>query len=253
MSRTKEQREAYYLSACAAHKALMKFYPLTIESLDGEEWEDIPDYEGLYQVSNFGRVKSTNHRKTHILKPVPASNGYLQFCLSKKNVHKPAYVARLVAQAFIPNLDNKPQVNHIDGHPMNNHVSNLEWATQAENQQHAFKIGLQLGQSGENNPRAKLTNEQVIHIRENPNNLTQYELAKLFNVKQSIISCIQLGKSYKHVEGTLRKPIVHLTAEQQSEIRRLYKPYSREFSTRALAKKFGCKPTTIWLIIHEEN
>lgn len=106
-----------------------------------EEWKDIPGYEGLYQVSNLGRVKSLArqyqtgaHNVTIslpevILKTKVRRTGYSLVTLNKDGVPKDAYVHRLVAQNFLANDDNLPYVNHKDGNPRNNHVENLEWCT----------------------------------------------------------------------------------------------------------------------------
>lgn len=120
--------------------------------MENEIFKDIKGYEGLYAVSNYGRVKSLpkqvfNHngffyRKEKIIKPGKDTKGYLRIsvCLNgKQHTYK---IHRLVAQAFIPNPENKPQVNHIDGNKQNNHVENLEWCTNQENQDHAWKNGL---------------------------------------------------------------------------------------------------------------
>lgn len=124
-----------------------------------EQWRPVPDFEGLYEVSNTGSVRSID-------RVVVAKNGAVKklkgkelfFTISKidKNNHMPrarvqlwkdnqAYlkgVHRLVALAFIPNPENKPTVNHIDGNPLNNNIENLEWATYSENQLHAVRTGL---------------------------------------------------------------------------------------------------------------
>ena len=94
-----------------------------------EEWKDIKGYEGLYQVSNLGRVKSlsnTNTRKEKILKPIYHAR-YYQITLSKNNIRIQYRVHRLVAEAFIPNPDGLPIINHKDENPLNNNVDNLEW------------------------------------------------------------------------------------------------------------------------------
>ena len=101
-----------------------------------ENWIDIEGYEGVYQVSNLGRVKSLNyHRsgKEKIMTPNLTKKGYLRIRLMSNGKTERYLVHRLVAQAFIPNHQNKPQVNHIDGNPSNNCVDNLEWCTNKEN------------------------------------------------------------------------------------------------------------------------
>ena len=98
-----------------------------------EIWKDIKDYEGLYQVSNFGKVKSIKFGKERILKPVTDRHGYLLVSLWKNNKQKTYKVHRLVAEAFIPNLYNLPQVNHKDENPLNNNVNNLAWCNSKYN------------------------------------------------------------------------------------------------------------------------
>lgn len=104
-----------------------------------EKWKDIPNYEGLYQVSNFGRVKSFRKstkfgcQSEYILKPNVASHGYAEVTLYDKAVRHKFLLHRLVASVFIPNPDNLPQINHKDENPLNNAVSNLEWCTAAYN------------------------------------------------------------------------------------------------------------------------
>lgn len=96
-----------------------------------EVWKDIEGYEGLYQVSNLGRVKNVN--KNIIKKSTELSRGYLRIGLNKHGKTKKFYPHRLVAQAFIPNPKNKPCVNHKDCNPKNNCVDNLEWCTHKYN------------------------------------------------------------------------------------------------------------------------
>lgn len=108
-----------------------------------EVWKDIAGFEGLYQVSNLGRVKSLprngTHKHPHILHPTTSSK-YALYRLSKKD--KPYYRKghRLVAEAFIPNPENKREVNHIDGNKLNNCIDNLEWVTTSENQSHNYWV-----------------------------------------------------------------------------------------------------------------
>ena len=105
-----------------------------------ELWKDIPSYEGHYQVSNFGRVKSIKNDKARILKE-RYSNGYVLVLLYKDGIAKSYKVHRLVAMAFIENSNNLTQVNHKDFNRKNNIVENLEWCSAKENIQHNFKKG----------------------------------------------------------------------------------------------------------------
>lgn len=117
-------------------------------------FKEIAEYEGLYKVSDSGYVLSAPQalnrcggiflRGEKILKPT-VNQGRAFVLLYKNGKAKRCSIHRLVAKAFIPNPDNKPEVNHIDGNPLNNHVSNLEWATRIENQRHAYATGLNKG------------------------------------------------------------------------------------------------------------
>lgn len=93
-----------------------------------EQWKNIENYEGLYEVSNLGRVKSLQNGQEKILKPHKKNTkGYLQVGLWKDGKVKKIQIHRLVASAFIPNPNNLPQVNHKNENPQNNCVQNLEW------------------------------------------------------------------------------------------------------------------------------
>ena len=110
-----------------------------------EEWRDVVGYEGFYQVSNYGRIKVVPHLVSRgfctitcpekILKPRAKNNRYLFVRLSNgsKRTSKEKYVHRLVAEAFLPNCDHKPEIDHIDGDRTNNFVTNLRWVTRTEN------------------------------------------------------------------------------------------------------------------------
>lgn len=103
------------------------------------KWKDVPGYEGLYQVSNFGEVRSLFYRgrkKIQLLKPAQDKKGYLHVNLYKDKKAHMAQIHRLVAMAFIPNPNNFPVVNHIDWNTQNNRVDNLEWCTVSYNNQH---------------------------------------------------------------------------------------------------------------------
>ncbi|CEI81277.1 NUMOD4 motif [Oceanobacillus oncorhynchi] len=124
-----------------------------------EVWKNVVGYEGIYEVSSLGKVRthakntgyldrrSTKSRKQRIIKP-QKSLAANQKCLRanvelyKEGSRKRVRVHRLVAEAFIPNPEKLPQVNHKDGNPLNNHVENLEWCTHKENVNHGFDNGL---------------------------------------------------------------------------------------------------------------
>jgi len=109
-----------------------------------EEWKSIEGFSGRYQVSNQGRFLSfgRNLNTPTLLKIDVMSNGYAKVYLYKNKKRIMHYAHRLVAQHFLPNVDNKPEVNHKDGNRLNNAVGNLEWSTAKENTQHALTHGL---------------------------------------------------------------------------------------------------------------
>ena len=108
-----------------------------------EIWKAVADSNGEYHISSHGRVKSYKCGKERILKPGLIGNGYPMVCICySKKKQKCKIIHKLVALAFIPNLDNKPQVNHKDGNKLNNHIDNLEWVTAKENTNHAWRTGL---------------------------------------------------------------------------------------------------------------
>jgi hypothetical protein len=137
-----------------------------------EIWKEVKGYEGLYEISNLGNVKSLSRSivrgngvmgkafvNSKLVKKSITRLNYEKVNLSKNNVAKTFAVHRLVAIAFIDNTENKPQVNHKDGNKLNNCVDNLEWCTASENQLHALKLGLIIPKRGKdhylhNNPKA---------------------------------------------------------------------------------------------------
>lgn len=169
-----------------------------------ETWAEIKDYEGIYLVSSYGKIKVLNRTWTSG-KGVNRSNkereinfnirrGYYSACLFKNGNRQYKSVARIVAVAFIPNPENKPEVNHKDGNKLNNYVDNLEWATGSENQLHAFKLGLQKPRRGSENKLSKLSAEQVAEIKNS--NLTGRKLAEIYNVDPMTISRVKRGITY---------------------------------------------------------
>ena len=110
-----------------------------------EIWKDIAGYEGLYQVSNLGNVKSLNYHRSgnqKVLSPANGPSGYFTVRLTKDGKGASKFVHKLVAIAFLENQDGKLCVNHKDGNKHNNRLENLEWATHQENTVHALRTGL---------------------------------------------------------------------------------------------------------------
>ena len=115
-----------------------------------EDWRDIPEYSGLYQISSYGNVRSCTRTKWNgkkdilakgrLLQPWEANGGYKCVYLCRNGSKRLYKIHRLVAIVFIPNTESKPEVNHKDGNRGNNHVSNLEWCTKSENNQHSYTV-----------------------------------------------------------------------------------------------------------------
>lgn len=164
-----------------------------------EIWKDVVGYEGLYQISNIGRIKSLNYNKTkkeNIMKQrCVKGKEYFSIGIMKDGVSKEYKIHRLVAIAFIPNPDNKPQINHKDSDPKNNNVENLEWCTSAENIQHAFKYGRKT-QKGEKNNMCSHPDsiiKQMLRYKNLPM-FTQQDISDIFGIDRRYISAIFRGK-----------------------------------------------------------
>jgi len=166
--------------------------------MENEIWVELEFTNNQYSVSNLGRVKNT--KSGRILKFYSTRFNYNACKLSHGDYPKNFRAHRLVAQAFIPNPENKPCVNHIDNDPKNNTVSNLEWVTHRENTQHSLKQGRMRRTPYINYFRAKLTNDDVLEIRKLIPLLEYKEIAKRYNISISQISHIKTGKRWSFLK-----------------------------------------------------
>lgn len=166
-----------------------------------EEWRGVANFEGFYEVSNLGRVRSVDRvcvdshalcgvrrRLGHMIRGRVNKVGYPQVVLYRDGKGKTINVHRLVAFAFVPNPKNLPFVNHIDGVKTNFVATNLEWVDDRINKQHAINIG--------RITRFKklLTSEEAAEIRVLGGTMTQTEIAKRFGCTQTNVSLILLGR-----------------------------------------------------------
>lgn len=176
-----------------------------------EIWKPII-HDNRHEVSNFGRIRSlfilkrinniSNGRpKIKIVNTYISCGGYIRVDLRTINKDKTYRVHRLVAESFIPNSENKPQVNHINGIKNYNRVENLEWCSAHDNMLHAYKIGLIKPLLGENKCNAKLKERDIIEIRNlYKNNISIKSLSEQFNVNTKTIFSIVNFKRWKHVK-----------------------------------------------------
>lgn len=166
-----------------------------------ERWRWVDGYEGLYMVSDYGRIMSApkpTRTGWSIMRGSVGSGGYMFVNLRKNGVQKRKSIHRLVASTFVPNPNDKPEVNHIDGCKTNNCVSNLEWVTRSENQKHAHANIPRKPYKGTPRPTLRKLNErQVVEIRTKAE--TQASYAMRFGVSKHAIQAIQSGETYKEV------------------------------------------------------
>ena len=168
-----------------------------------ERWKWIKGYEGLYTISDQGRVMGMP-KKTHcghIMKKGKIWSGYEKVSLCKNNLKRCYSVHRLVAKAFISNSDNKPEVNHKNGDRADNRAENLEWVTRGENEKHAYRtLGKKPNAPWRDKPNPnlrKFTPEQVIDIRSD--NRPYRVIGADYGVSKTAIRDIKTKKNYKEV------------------------------------------------------
>lgn len=176
-----------------------------------EVWKPVQGYEGIYEVSNLGRVRSLDRvaeNRWGTTRPIPGTmrtiavkrEGYCFVNLFRKSKGQPMYVHRLVALAFLPNPDNLPQVNHKDGDKSNNALTNLEWCTGSDNCYHAIHEGIYQQARGESSAKAVFTEDQVREIRRRwAAGEKQKHLAAEFGTRPGTINKIVHRQRWKHV------------------------------------------------------
>lgn len=177
-----------------------------------ETWKDIPNFEGSYQVSNMGRVRSVDRviavkdgrmrkHKGRVLKPLLNDRGYERVTLSNDGRCNIKRVHRLVLETFKPHVNMSDlQVNHMDGDKLNNHLINLEWVTARDNILHAYDMGL-ITNIGEGSPNAKLSNADVLEILQRLDNGELQRVIGLdYGVSEDHISQINAGRRWRVVK-----------------------------------------------------
>lgn len=196
-----------------------------------EIWKDIPDYEGLYQASDLGQVRSLNRevpmfhglikRKTtrklrgKIIRQYKNKNGYMSVSLSANGKHKTHRVHRLVMLSFVGVPPNEKNINHKDGNKANNCLSNLEYVTRSENQIHAYTI---LGVKakgpkiyGEKNHASVLTRNQVVEIhRMSKSGKSHRSIARYFDITHQAVGYILRGRNWPHIHQMIQSGSIHL-------------------------------------------
>lgn len=173
--------------------------------MNHEVWVDVEGYEGYYQVSNLGYARSLPRITTRVrsgkeieywqvgkvLRGGKAGAGYTFVVLKREGSRKRKYIHRLVAETFIPNPENKPEVNHKDGDKDNNRIDNLEWCTSSENHRHASK------ELGAYKWSRALSEDQVREIRKSKK--SSRELQDKYGISDSSIRRIRRGERYADV------------------------------------------------------
>lgn len=178
-----------------------------------EIWKPVLGYEDSYEVSNLGKLRSRdrfNSRgyklKGKLLSQHYSHKGYIIVALCKDNARATTSIHRLMAQAFIPNPDNKSQINHLNGIKDDNRLENIEWATQEENMRHAYDTGLKTFPVGELNSNTTLSEEDVANIIDEYNKgKTLPQMSEEKQISLSILRGIIYGKSWTHHSDSITK------------------------------------------------
>lgn len=185
--------------------------------LPKQVWRDVKEYEGKYQVSNTGKVRSLNYRqigKTQVLKSATTQDGYLFVRLCKNGKAKTCRVNRLVAAAFIPNPNNLPEVNHRNEQKQDNRSSNLEWCTREYNNNYGTRV-----------ERAAKANKGKQHTEETKKKISKANKGNKYGKKKVI--CLELKRVFN-------------SAKEASE----FLDYSRGSLSTAIKKGHKCRGLT---------
>jgi len=225
-----------------------------------EEWRDIPGYEGIYQVSDLGRVKRV--ATEHILKPRRNRWGYLQVQLSVRTNRKTWVVHRLVALTFIGPRPQGCDINHRNGIKTENHLDNLEYLSRKAHEHHTRTVLGLHDNEGEKNHAARLNESDVDRLRYlySTGNYTGLELAELFGVSKSAIGYALSGETWSHLAAPLParrgtkgtdNARAKLNENDVREIRKLYQ--TGDYSQEKLGRMFGVSDSAIQLIVTGKN
>lgn len=233
---------------CTCDRNSQKVYERNLKKfpdLQGEVWKDVAGFEGLYKVSNFGRVRAIGRglrRGCIMTDKFDKLDGYMHLSLTKDGVPHHFVIHRLVAIAFIPNPDNKPTVNHKDFNRCNNRAENLEWMTQKENNRYSIEAGhrkyTEKMRLGAYNRRSVKDEVVKMIMSDYDNGLKPSEIADKYNVTRPFVSRV--------VHGRLRGDVTNLANECQdlrnklsdADIIEIYKSSQQGENIASLAKRF---------------
>lgn len=181
---------------------------LPLSNFNQEEWRAVVNFDGLYEISSLGRIRSlprlekcgdrTRTRAGRIVKT--SLKDYAKVTLHKEGKRAYFLVHRLVAQAFLEVSSQNVEVNHKDGNKQNNCSQNLEWVTKSENNLHAYALGLSDAPKGEAHSQAKLTEAKILYIRSMKGLKSGRKLAAQLGVSRRAVDRVLSGDAWKHVK-----------------------------------------------------